>query len=177
VPFSRRHFLSLSLGTGLWASLGVACQRSTRDVLGKPGQQQTLAAYLDTLIPADETPSATQLGVTEKILSQAATDSDYLRLLNKACDWLEAQAQQSGAAHFAALSEDQREQVIHLAAAGEGGPLVEMFFDQTLAAAFSYYYADPRSWPALDYAGPPQPRGFMDYTQAPISKVHGSSGF
>jgi hypothetical protein len=177
VPFSRRHFLSLSLGTGLLASLGIACQRPARDVLDQPGQQQTLAAYLDTLIPADETPSATQLGVSEKILSRAATDSDYLRLIKRGCDWLDAQAKQSGAAHFAALSEDQRERVINLAAEGEGGPWIEMFFDQTLADAFSHYYADPRSWRALDYAGPPQPRGFADYTQAPVRKVHGSNRF
>jgi hypothetical protein len=177
VPFSRRHFLSLSLGTGLLASLGIACQKPARDVLGKPGQQQTLAAYLDTLIPADETPSATQLGVGEKFLSQAETDSNYLRLIKTGCDWLDVQAKQAGAAHFAALSEEQRERLINLAAAGEGGPWVEMFFDRTLADAFSHYYADPRSWRALDYPGPPQPRGFTDYTQAPVRKAHGSNRF
>jgi len=177
VPFSRRHFLSLSLGTGLLASLSLACQKPARDVLGKPGQQQTLAAYLDTLIPADETPSATQLGVDEKLLAEAETDSAYLRLIRTGCEWLEEQAKQAGAAHFAALNEEQRERVVNLAAAGEGGPWVEMFFDRTLADAFSHYYADPRSWRALDYAGPPQPRGFADYTQAPVRKVHGASRF
>ena len=177
MSLSRRQFFSLTLGTGLWASLGTACRRSAQDVLGQPGRQQTLEAYLDTLIPADDTPSATQLGVSEKILSRAATDSDYLRLLKRGCDWLDTQAKESGAAHFAALSEDQRERLIHLAAEGEGGPWVEMFFDQTLADAFSHYYADPRSWRSLDYPGPPQPRGFLDYTQAPTRKGQGSSGF
>lgn len=37
----------------------------------------TLVAWLDTLIPADETPSATQLGVDRMMLARERKDPDY----------------------------------------------------------------------------------------------------
>ncbi|MGH7960687.1 MAG: gluconate 2-dehydrogenase subunit 3 family protein [Candidatus Binatia bacterium] len=173
MPFSRRRFLRVSLGTGLWASLGVGCaggKDTTPSSAAKSDHWQTLTAYLDTLIPADESPSATQLGVTAHLISRTEADSGYRQLLTNGCDALDAQARQYGVAHFAALSEPQREEVISLAAAGKAGLWAHMFFDRTQADAFSYYYAQPQSWHALEYAGPPQPRGFMDYAQPPTRR-------
>jgi len=167
VFFSRRRFLSFSLGTGLLTGTGFLFKKLFWSPSTTTPEFQTLAAYLDILIPADEAPSATQLGVTEHLIAEAANDSGYQRLISKGCTWLDAQAQQQGAAHFAALSEAQRERIVSLAAAGEGGLLAVMFFDRIRESAFSHYYAHPQSWRALDYDGPPQPRGFMNYTQAP----------
>lgn len=165
--FSRRRFLGFSLGAGLLTGVGLVFKKLFWPTPATTPEFQTLAAYLDTLIPADETPSATQLRITERLVAQAETDSGYQRLITKGCAWLDAQARQQGAAHFAALGEAQRERVINLAASGEAGLLAVMFFDRTRADAFSHYYAHPQSWRALDYAGPPQPQGFMNYTQAP----------
>lgn len=165
--FSRRHFLGFSLTAGLLSGAGLLLKKFFWSAPTKTPEFQTLAAYLDTLIPADETPSATQVGVTERLIAETETDSGYQRLITKGCEWLDAQARRQGTAHFAALNESQRERVISLAATGEGGLLAVMFFDRTRASAFSHYYAHPQSWRALDYAGPPQPRGFMNYTQAP----------
>ena len=43
----------------------------------------------------------------------------------------------------------------------------DTFFDRTLTDTLQLYYAHPGSWPALRFAGPPQPAGFMDYAAAP----------
>jgi hypothetical protein len=171
MSFSRRRFLSLSLSTGLVASLGVNCKSISGRTPDQPDQlHDTLAAYLDTLIPADEFPSATQLGVGKHLVADTETDGGYRQLIEKGCEWLDAQAEQYGAARFAALSQAQREQVVSLAAAGKAGLLAHMFFDRMQADAFAHYYAHPQSWRALGYPGPPQPEGFMNYTQAPIRR-------
>lgn len=173
MPLSRRRFLGLSLLTGILAG---ACSKILRSPLSRSNESiTTLEAYLDTLIPADETPGATQLGVAEKIMAKAAENSEYRRLIEQGCDWLDGEVRKYGAGRFADLSAAQREQVVTLAAAGKGGIPALIFFHETRDDAFFYYYAHPRSWSALGYAGPPQPKGFMNYAEPPRRKVYNSS--
>lgn len=45
------------------------------------------------------------------------------------------------------------------------------FFISFKKLVVQFYYTDPNVWKTLSYDGPPQPRGFMDYSEAPkISK-------
>jgi hypothetical protein len=41
------------------------------------------------------------------------------------------------------------------------------FFESFRKIVVQFYYSDPKVWKKLSYDGPPQPRGFMDYTEAP----------
>jgi len=41
------------------------------------------------------------------------------------------------------------------------------FFQSFKKLVIQFYYSDPRVWNKLAYDGPPQPRGFMDYTELP----------
>lgn len=169
VTLNRRHFLGWSLRTGLLGGIGIRFQNFFSIAPGpsKPTQHQTLRAYLDTLIPADETPSAAQLGVAAKIMAKAATDRSYGRLIKQGCNWMDKQAKQYGAHHFSELSEANRKHVVSMAADGRAGILPLIFFDQTRKDAFFHYYGHPQSWRALGYAGPPQPGGFTNYAEAP----------
>ena len=110
-----------------WRRSVSAVRDTVRRLSGKPDQWQTLRAYLDTLIPADESPSATQLGVTEQMLSRMEANPRSRQFITQGCAWLDAQAKQYGAAHFAALSDAQREQVVSLAATGKAGVLGKCF--------------------------------------------------
>ena len=148
----------------MWSALAPPRAWSTST---KPPEFDTLAAFLDTLIPADETPSASQLGVTDKIIATGKKSRRYRKLIEKGCAWLDRQARQLGAAHFSALTETQRERIAQQAENGEGGLVPAFFFEHIKVEAFSHYYADPRIWANLGYAGPPQPLGFMNYTQPP----------
>jgi hypothetical protein len=170
MPFSRRRFLGISLGAGMLAGLGFLFKKLFWSTPPRPAEFPTLAAYLDTLIPADETPGAVQLGVPDKIVAQAATNKGYQQLIQLGCAWLDEQARQQGVESFAALSEAQREQIVSLAAAEEEDALPRIFFDQTRSEVFLYYYAQPQTWRALGYTGPPQPLGFTNYTQAPTQR-------
>ena len=165
--FNRRHILKLSALGGILVGVWTVCRRLFWPAPVNIPEQSTFAAYLDTLIPEDETPSATQVGVAEKIMAKSKADPRYTQLIQEGCKWLDKQAGQYNAANFSTLSEAQRDTIVRLASEGHAGSLPLGFFGQTRQDAFFYYYAQSRSWPGLGYPGSPQPQGFPDYTSAP----------
>jgi hypothetical protein len=166
---SRRGFLKWS--TVVWALSRLFPVRAATPAVN-PASDATLGAWLDTLIPADETPSATQLGVDRMMLAAERNDPDYRIVLEFGRKWLDAQARARGAVDFAALDEAGREAVATLAA-GAGDAPEYYFYLSTREEAFAFYYARPGSWQGMGYRGPPQPLGHMDYTRKP---GHGSNG-
>jgi hypothetical protein len=137
----------------LRALLGLATYLPTSFLLAAAGEPTTrkfslsaLGPFLDTLLPEDESPSATQLGVHR---------------------WLDQQAMALGAGDFASLQPEQREAIAGRAEQSAPRTLPSAFFRGVRAVAFESYYAHPESWPSLGFAGPPQPRGFMDYAGPP----------
>jgi hypothetical protein len=128
----------------------------------------TLAAYVDVLIPADVTPSATALDVDKQLLAVASGQQDYQTLLELGLDWLNRRAREQYGGHFPELDEGSREAVVAQAAAAGYNTLPRVFFERTRADAFFHYYGRPESWPGITgYSGPPQPLGFLDYTRPP----------
>jgi len=69
---------------------------------------------------------------------------------------------------FAAL--DARARAARLARVVEGPhtpPRLRSAFYWVRDAVMTEFYTDPRAWPAVGYEGPPQPRGYPDYTSPP----------
>ncbi len=166
MPVTRRHFLKWS--TVWWLLARVIPARAARPTpIPTPATGGTLGAWLDTLIPADATPSATQLGVDKLLLAAARDDRDYRVLLTFGRIWLDSEARKRGASDFAALDVDAREAVAARAEAARPGSAERRFFEITRQDAFTHYYHQPESWPGLGYAGPPQPLGYLDYTRPP----------
>lgn len=169
MPLSRRDFLKWPIV--MW----VLARWFPARAATSPAQQApaaTLGAWLDTLIPADETPSATQLGVDRMMLAAAANDPDYRIVLDFGRKWLDVQAQARGAKDFAALDTAAREAVA-ARAAGAGEAPEYYFYISTREEAFKFYYSQPESWPGMGYRGPPQPLGHMDYTRKPGHGIDG----
>lgn len=132
------------------------------------GSADTLRAWIDTLLPADGlAPGALALGVAERIAAAASGHAAYGRLLAAGQAWAEQQARESGAASFAALPAAAREALVERAERSPAGSTPRVFFQATLDDTHYHHWSDPRSWPALGYAGPPQPAGFMDHDRAP----------
>ena len=129
----------------------------------------TLKAYVDALIPADETtPSGTALDVDKQLLIVAKRNRSYLRLLELGLDWLNTQSRTDFGGSFPELNEGKREAIVRQAAAATYGTLPRVFFERTRADAFSFYYSRPESWRGIAYyRGPPQPLGFLDYAKPP----------
>jgi len=126
-----------------------------------------LPVYLDTLMPADETPSATNLQVDRKLLHRADNETRYFRLLVRGCQWLEQTAQEEYAEPFSEISEDQRILIVQRMSAMKHRTLAHEFFRQVQADLFTHYYSHAASWKNLGMDHPPQPLGYPDYHQSP----------
>jgi hypothetical protein len=134
-----------------------------------PKPLSALPPFLDTLLPADTTPSASQLEVDKAIEAVAKRQSPLAELLSLGCTWLDNQARQRGGENFATLEEATREQLVAQAEASPPGSLPATFFQVSLALAYRHYYARRESWIGLGFSGPPQPIGFPDHAQPPHS--------
>lgn len=173
---TRRRVLALLAGTGLGGLRGLglaspdAAAAEPATVL-TPAARRTLAAYCDTLIPADEgVPSATGAGVEERFAVLAGEDDRYHRWISEGCAWLDAEAKVRGSADYAGLEESARNAIVERASRSERGTVPRRFFDATRNLAFFGYYSYASSWPAIGVDGPPQPMGFPDYAGPPKSR-------
>lgn len=126
-----------------------------------------LSAFVDTLIPLDSTPSASQLGIQTRLVEHAKTVENYSRLLELGCQWLNMQAQSIYGVPFDGLSSVQREAIVTMAETSPHQSIPKMFFDRVLSDLFALYYAHPGSWPGLGIDSPPQPKGYVRYAQRP----------
>jgi hypothetical protein len=163
---ARRHFLRLlvTLAAALPPRLLFA---APADKTVQRISLSALATYLDTLIPADSTPSASQLGTDQAIVALARRREHLARLVGLGCGWLDQQAVERGAVDFAALPQAEREAVVALAENAPARSMPRAFFAFTHRQAFTHYYAQPASWRGLGFEGPPQPVGFPDFAQPP----------
>jgi hypothetical protein len=162
---SRRRFLLFSVALGLFARLLPA--RARQQTSAQPSSE-TLRAYLDTLIPADETPSASQLGTDRWMLAKGRKDEGYQLALVVGTTWLDEQARERGTRDFVSLDLSAREAVVTRAAGADSESVENLFFEITRTDAMQHYYAQPESWRGIPgYQGPPQPLGYMDYYLPP----------
>lgn len=170
MTLSRRRLLELLSAAILLAPIRrllaapITALKQTLDT----AQQRCFAAWIETLMPADEvSPGAGELGVSLRVVEKAAMNPDYLALIRSGCRWLNTRSREPNGMDFAELDEAGREAVVRLAENAERGSMPRSFFEQTLRDTYFFYYARPESWGMLEYRGPPQPRGFMDYTRPP----------
>src|SRR5512135_2072773 len=116
MAFSRRSFLRLTLGIGLLASSGYILKNVFLPSQITSRENKTLEAFLDTLIPSDETPGAVELGAVGNIRHLSDKDYQYRRLLKSGCAWLDNKAAKHSAETFSALDAAKREEVVRQAA-------------------------------------------------------------
>ena len=163
----RREFLKIgaaAIPAVLPASISAAVSFRASAAIRKH-RLESLVPYLDTLLPGENTPSASQLSLHEHLVDHALDVPNYVELLSLGCYWLNGQA--GAGTNFAALDEAARVRLITLMEHSTPGTIERQFFDRTLSDTMQFYYAHPRTWKALGFAGPPQPVGFPDYRQPP----------
>lgn len=163
---TRRELIRALLGvaTYLPARLVLAVVETQPNGLTAP---PALKPFLDTLLPEDGTPSATQVGVDTEIIRRMQTDARMRDAIVAGCLWLDQQADTLGAADFAALDAAGRISIVEMAERAPSHTLPRRFFRGVLGVAIRHYYAQPATWPGVGYAGPPQPRGFVDFADPP----------
>lgn len=165
----RRRLLLQSFAVALAPLPRIAVAAQAHAVPVSTAKRQTLQALLDTLIPADETPAASTLGIDGTMLELAGRDEKYDRFVNVGLEWLDSAARASGAGSFVAAAEPQRIAILQQAERDRPGGAARRFFEGMRRDAMRLYYSHPAAWPALGFAGPPQPAGFPDFTRPPRS--------
>lgn len=172
----RREFIKRGLGSAVLlycaVELPLAYAAEPRDRPGPSrGRPEALPAFVDTLIPADSTPSASQLGLDAALARHAESVENYTRLLELGCEWLDATAKRLHGVSFAHLKSSLREAVVTLAETSPENSIPRIFFDRVRYDLMGLYYAAPASWDGLGLEAPPQPAGYPDFAKAP--RKHG----
>ena len=170
MKLSRRQFIGSTAAT---CALATALPAATRAAAAKGAlsaeRMAVFSAFIDTLIPADELgPSASGLDVPARLIAKAGGEARVIRLFDRGCEWLDGQAGAFGGG-FASLPEADRERVVQMAADQPERSLPEAFFKVVLRESLMLYYGRQQSWPGVGYLGPPQPEGFEDYAEPPVS--------
>ena len=164
MKFSRRVFLIvLSI-----SAISVAIYRLFRGA-SEPENLLTsvLPAFLDTLIPADQTPSASQLNVDEDVIDYLAEKSRYKNIVMFGCIWLNEQANKIFSDDFDKIETQEKIEIVQRLEAAKENQTAQFFFHHIKDKAFEFYYSKPQSWIGLGISQPPQPMGYSDYQQQP----------
>lgn len=160
----RRQFLTLGLKSIPLLTMAPAF---SAPVTMSSVQHDTLLAFIDTLIPADETPSASQLGLVQSLIHHAQGIENYMALLILGCQWLGSQAQAAHQMQFRQLTESVRQSIVARAETSPPGSIPRQLFDHVKADLFNFYYSHPAILPSLGLHGAPQPFGYLDYVRSP----------
>ncbi len=164
MKIDRRVFLKLSIGAGILGYFGYRLlHRIFPYHFISKEEKKTLSSYLDTLIPEDSMPSASQAGVPVRIWDMAGKTKDYKKLLIDGCNWLDWKARKKGGKNYYSLNEEARRKIVAIAVSSKKGSLPSVFFNRTRYDAYFLYYGNKAAWKGLAYHGPPQPGGFPDY--------------
>jgi hypothetical protein len=173
----RREFLRRGLESALllYCAVELPAAAAVEPRAGQDSLRRLEAwrAFVDTLIPADSTPSATQLGLDRALEQHAESIENYPRLLALGCEWLDTTATRLHGASFDRLKLTQQEAVVTLAETSPENSIPRMFFDRVRFDLMGLYYAAPASWDGLGISSPPQPAGYPDFARAPRKRGRG----
>lgn len=120
-------------------------------------ERAALAAFVNTLLPRDGmSGSATDLGVDQQIWTFSKTESDFRKLLNLGCRWLDM----TGGPPFSKLAVDQQLVVVSWMAQSDWNGIPRRFYELMRQISLELYYSSPSAWNGLPIHSPPQPVGY-----------------
>jgi len=131
-----------------------------------PSEYHTIDVLTGLIIPRDETPGAREAGVSEFIDFLAAHGEEQIRQpMRDGLQWLDATAQRSYGASFAAVAPQQQIEILQKAAYGKGGAAGDdegrRFFRLIRRYTVMGYYTSRAGLAELDYPG------LKFYTESP----------
>ena len=161
MTINRRTFFKL----GLLSYLSVFVSRIS---FAKPETvfSSVFPAFLDTIIPADQTPSATQLNVDKDIVQDLNQNQRYMNICLLGCLWLDKKAVEKYKSSFGNINLIQRSEIVTELENQKQNQTTQFFFYLIRNKAFDYYYSKPQSWQGIGIDQTPQPLGYPDYDQA-----------
>lgn len=112
-----------------------------------PSQADTLRAAVDRILPADDAPGGWEAGVGDYFAHLLTREAQFLFPTRQGLDALDAEAQETEGAPFAALGPDTQDGLLARVEAGDvraDWPFPAAgFFRRLVSQAMEGYYADP----------------------------------
>lgn len=120
--------------------------------------QKNMVKLAEVLVPGSE-----KLGIKDKVMNLVRNDKGTAGFLDAGFWNIDALSRAKFDKPFYALEkrEDTEAIVKHVSVRNK------TFFLQFKGIVMKFYYSNPTVWKKLSYNGPPQPRGFMDYSKPP----------
>jgi len=132
---------------------------------------KVLQIYIDLLLPGGEMPGALKLGADKLIINKYENDPTYARAIRLGIAWLNYMSQKLNKTAFSELSLDLQLNIIALSERSDIATLPNLFYLTVRQDVFQYYYGHPEILKYFHYARPPQPLGFMDFTEPPQTSL------
>jgi len=126
-----------------------------------------LQRYIDLLLPENKMPGALTLGADQYILKKFENDKAYAKAITMGIVWLNYTAHKLNKTDFVALPETMQLKVISLSEQRAIATLPYLFYQTIRQDVFQYYYGHPEVLKHFYYARPPQPLGYMDFSEPP----------
>lgn len=122
--------------------------------------EPTLAAFVDTLLPADDlSPAASDLGIAKTMLAESAGDELYTRLITVGCAFLDRAAE----GRFDESNARVREVIVSWMSEADYDEVPRRFYEVIRQRTVELYYSRPEAWGGLPIRRPPQPIGYPDH--------------
>lgn len=167
MTFNRRKFIKYCVWTGLIPSFFYFEKVTNASTLNIDTGLSALQSYIDLLLPEGELPGAITLGADNIVIKKAEQDITYAKAISAGISWLNFIAHKLNKTDFAALPKDSQLKVIALSERSPIATLPNLFYLTIRQDVFLYYYGHPEILKYFKYARPPQPIGFMDFSQPP----------
>jgi hypothetical protein len=172
---TRRSWLKLAAGSATLAILGGLAWQFRRARLRLHPvtdlERAMIVRIVDLLVPRDETPGAVDLNVHERVIDKIESNRTLARVYAGMLLGLDRDARAKHGADFLALDTARQEGLLRALSETPPYTLGARGFRQLRDDTMRFYYARPEVWPSLGFDGPPQPGGFMDYTNPPRPRV------
>ena len=153
LSISRRRVLLNALATSL--SAPAFAQQLVAPPVGIDAQ--TLAAYLDVLLPADDlSPAASAVGIEADVIDFAGQVPQFEQLLALGTAWLNT----TGQGPFHSLSTGDQGRVVAWMQAADRGFIPGRFFLLVRLTGMEFYYSHPDANAGFDLNPAPQPAGY-----------------
>ena len=120
--------------------------------------QKVMEALAEALVPGSR-----EINIKEKVMSYVDRNRGAATFFDAGLWNLDSQSKTRYKKHFYNLKDKENIDTLLNYVKIKNA----MFFNQYRYLIVRLYYSDPIAWKKLSYNGPPQPKGFMDYSEPP----------
>jgi len=120
--------------------------------------QKVMEAVAEALVPGSR-----EINIKEKVMNYVDRDRAAATFLDAGFWNIDSLSQSKYKKHFYDIKDKENiDSLLKYVRAKNA-----IFFKQFRSLVIKLYYSDPAAWKKLSYNGPPQTKGFMDYSEPP----------